>query len=254
MSRTVTLTLRGSLDLTLLADGLTPDRCAVAASREIADLPVWYGGQRARLDDFFSVQGERSSHVRLQGNLGQLQGVGAGMTVGELVIEGDVGRDTGVGMSGGVIDIHGDAGDNLGGATPGASRGMTGGEIIIRGRAGDDVGASLRRGLIVVMGDTGERAGQRMIAGSVILLAKAGRGAGRWTKRGSIVALGPIERPATFRYACTYRPPHLRVTFLYLRARHGVSVADHYVTGRYERYSGDLAEVGRGEILRWVSE
>jgi formylmethanofuran dehydrogenase subunit C len=238
MSDTVTLTLRGALDRTLGLEGLTPDRLAQTAAKEIGDLPVWYGGHR----------------VRLVGDLARTQGVGAGMTDGELVIQGNVGRDAGAGMSGGVIDIHGDAGDNVGGAAPGASRGMTGGEIIVRGGAGVDAGASLRRGLIVIGGDAGERAGQRMIAGSVVVFGKAGWGAGRWTKRGSIVALGPIERPATFRYACTYRPPHLRVTLLYLRSRYKLPIADRYVTGRYERYSGDLAELGKGEILQWVAE
>ena len=34
----------------------------------------------------------------------------------------------------------------------------------------------------------------------------------------------------------------------------GVPVADRYIGGRYERYSGDLAELGKGEILQWVGE
>lgn len=252
MSETVTLTLRSPLEGELEALGLTADRCAVAGAREIAGLPVLYGGRPAHLGDFFAIQGERAARVRLVGDLARASGVGAGMSGGDLVIEGNVGHDTGARMSGGTIDIHGNAGDNLGGAAPGASRGMTGGEIVVRGRAGMDVAASLRRGLIVIVGEAGDRVGQRMIAGSVMLLGKAGRGAGRWIKRGSIVSLEPLERPATFRYACTYRPPHLSVTFLYLRKRYGLSIDHRYVVGRYARYSGDLAEVGKGEILEWV--
>jgi len=34
----------------------------------------------------------------------------------------------------------------------------------------------------------------------------------------------------------------------------GVPVADPYVAGKYERYSGDLAELGKGEILQWAGE
>jgi len=93
-----------------------------------------------------------------------------------------------------------------------------------------------------------------MIAGTVVVFGKAGPGAGRFLKRGSIVALAPIERPSTFRYACTYRPPHVGLLLRYLRGRAGVPVADRYVTGKYERYSGDLAELGKGEMLQWAGE
>jgi formylmethanofuran dehydrogenase subunit C len=252
MSDTVTLTLRRALDRDLVAEGLTADRCATASAKEIAELPVFSGGERATVGDFFAIRGERAARLRLVGDLARASGIGTGMTAGDLVIEGNVGRDLGQAMSGGTIDVHGDAGDNTGGALPGASRGMTGGEIVVRGRAGADAGASLRRGLIVIVGEAGDRAGQRMIAGTVVLLGKAGGGAGRWIKRGSIVSLVPLQRPATFRYACTYWPPHLSVTYLYLRKRFGLSIDHRYVVGRYARYSGDQAELGKGEILEWV--
>src|SRR5439155_1515705 len=131
------------------------------------------------------------------------------MADGELVIEGHGGRDLGVAMSGGRIDVHGDAGENTGGALPGAGRGMTGGEIVIRGSVGDEAGARMRRGLIVVTGDGGRGTGKGMIAGTVVVFGKAGPGTGRFLKRGSIVALGEVERPGTFRYACTYHPLHV---------------------------------------------
>ncbi len=256
MSDAIVLAPRGALEQTLEADCIAADRFADASAKGIGDLPVWYGGQPATLGDFFTVRGERSARVRIEGNLDRVEGLGSGMAGGELVIEGNAGRDVGAQMSGGSIEIRGNAGDNAGGARPpgGASRGMTGGEIIIRGSAGLEAGASMRRGLIVIGGDAGERAGRGMIAGSVVVFGTAARGAGRWTKRGTIVALGPIERPATFRYACTYRPPHLRLTFVYLRARYALPIADRYVTGRYHRYSGDLAELGKGEILQWAAE
>jgi formylmethanofuran dehydrogenase subunit C len=155
-------------------------------------------------------------------------------------------------MAGGRIDVWGNAGDNAGGARPGAARGMTGGEIVIRRAAGADVGARMRRGLVVVAGDAGRGAATGMIAGTVALLGQAGPGAGRFVKRGSLVTLGAIGRPGTFRYACTYRPPHVALLLRYLRARYGLEIADRYITGRYERYAGDMAEVGKGEILQWV--
>lgn len=252
MSDAIVLVPRAALDQTLEADCIAADRFGGSGEKEIGALPVWYGGQPAALGDFFTVRGERSARVRIEGSLERVEGLGSGMAGGELVIEGNAGRDVGAGMAGGSIEIRGNAGDNTGGASPGASRGMTGGEIVVRGSAGRHAGAAMRRGLIVIGGDAGEGAGRGMIAGSVVVFGAAARGAGRWTKRGTIVALGPIELPGTFRYACTYRPPHVRLTFCYLRARYGLAIASRYVTGRYHRYSGDLAELGKGEILQWA--
>src|SRR5437899_8216708 len=148
-------------------------------------------------------------------------------------------------MTGGAIEVRGDAGDNAGGAHPGAARGMVGGEIVIRGNAGDDAGARMRRGLVVVTGNAGRGTGRGMIAGTAVVFGETGSEAGRWTKRGSIVACGPVARPATFRYACTYRPPHVRLLLLYLRERRGLDVAARRITGRYDRYCGGPAAAGR---------
>src|SRR5690348_5734072 len=251
MSDVVTLVLTQAPDHALVANCILPDHFAALSAQEIASLPVTHGGRPARLGDFFKVSGERSASVRLEGNLEKVEGIGAGMAGGELTIDGSVGRDLGLAMSGGRIDVRGNAADNAGGAPPGAARGMSGGEIIVRGNVGDDAGARMRRGVLAVTGDGGRGIGIGMIAGTVVVFGKAGPGAGRFLKRGSIVTLASIEPPATFRYACTYRPPHVGLLLRYLRDRAGVPVADRYVGGRYERYSGDLAELGKGEILQW---
>jgi formylmethanofuran dehydrogenase subunit C len=254
MSDAVTLVLSQAPDHTLGANCIVPDRFAALNAREIASLPVTHGGRAARLGDFFKVSGERSASVRLEGKLEKAEGIGAGMAGGELIIDGSVGRDLGLAMAGGRIDVRGGAGDNVGGARPGAAKGMSGGEIIVRGSVGDDAGARMRRGLLAVMGDAGRGSGRGMIAGTVVLFGKVGPGAGRFLKRGSIVSLGKLERPATFRYACTYRPPHVALLLRHLRAHAGVPVNDRHLAGRYERYSGDFAELGKGEILQWVGE
>jgi formylmethanofuran dehydrogenase subunit C len=254
MTEGIVLTLATAPAHALIADCIAPDRFAALGATAIAALPVLHGGRRARLGDFFRVAGDRSATVRIEGNLEQVERVGAGMAGGELVIEGNVGRDLGLAMAGGRIDVSGAAGDNAGGARPGASRGMTGGEIVIRGNAGATVGARMRRGMVVVTGNGGRGVGTGMIAGTVVLFGKAGPSAGRFLKRGSIIALGSIERPATFRYACTYRPPHVALLLRYVRSRYGLPVAHRYIIGRYDRYSGDMAELGKGEILTWVGE
>ena len=254
MSDVVTLSLAAPPEHALLADCIAADRFAGLDAKQIAELPVVHGGRPGTLGQFFKVRGGHSSVVRIEGDLARVDAIGAGMAGGELTIDGSVGRDLGLAMSGGRIDVRGHAGDNAGGARAGAARGVTGGEVVVRGNAGDETGARMRRGIIVVTGDGGRATGEGMIAGTVVVFGKAGPGAGRFLKRGSIVALTPIERPGTFRYACTYRPPHVGLLLRYLRGRAGVPVADPYVTGKYERYSGDLAELGKGEILQWAGE
>jgi len=254
MSDAVTLSLAEPPTQALIADCIAADRFAGLDAKAIAELPVVHGGRPGTLGEFFKVRGGHSSVVRIEGDLPQVEAIGAGMAGGELTIDGSVGRDLGLAMSGGRIDARSHAGDNVGGARPGAARGMTGGEIIVRGNVGDEAGARMRRGLVVVTGDAGRGTGQGMIAGTVVLLGKAGPGAGRFLKRGSIVALAPIDRPGTFRYACTYRPPHVGLLLRYLRGRAGAQIADRYMAGRYERYCGDLAELGKGEILQWAGE
>ena len=254
MSDAVTLTLTTQPARTLVADCIAADRFAALDAKEIAALPVLHGGRPATLGEFFKVRGERASVVRIEGDCERVEAIGTGMAGGELVIDGNAGRDLGLAMSGGRIDVRGNAGANTAGAPAGAARGMTGGEIIVRGSVGDEAGARMRRGLLVVTGDGGRGTGKGMIAGTVVLFGKAGPGAGRFLKRGSIVALGDVAWPATFGYACTYRPPHVALLLRYLRSRCRVEVTEAQVSGRYERYSGDMAELGKGELLRWVGE
>src|SRR5206468_2968029 len=179
MSDRVVLTLATAPSHTLVADCIAADRFASLDARAIGQLPVVHGGRRARLGDFFTVTGQRSAALRIEGDLERVEGVGTGMAGGEMLIAGNVGPDLGLAMEGGRIDVHGSVGENAGGARPGASRGMTGGEIVIRGDAGAQVGAAARRGLIGL---------------------------------------------------------------------------DRLTAGRYERHAGDLAELGKGEILQWVAE
>lgn len=276
MSNIVSLTLRSSVQRVVEAESVVPDRFATLGNREIAELPVWEGRQRMKLGDLFHVQGERAARVRVTGDVSKVDALGAAMAGGELIVQGNVGRyagsrmtggtlrvlgnaeyGAGLEMAGGLLEISGDAGDRVGAARLGASKGMLGGEIIVHGRAGAETGARMRRGTIVCAA-AGARAGEAMIAGNVIVLGDAGEEIGRYNKRGTIVVLGKTSIPPTYEYSCTYRPPHVTLTLRYLRARHGLAVDDGYLTGRYRRHCGDLAELGRGrggggEILEWRS-
>ncbi|HEU5040525.1 MAG TPA: hypothetical protein VFT84_06880, partial [Gemmatimonadales bacterium] len=220
-----TLTLRAPLsrrvDASEVAWGALPQLDAAAIARQT----TWVEGDGAvPLGDLFEVRGAPGTRIRLVGDLALMDGIGTGLEGGALVVEGDTGSYVGRRMRGGVIEVRGSAGARAGGADPGTKRGMSGGEILIRGSAGAGAGAGARRGLIVVEGDAAEDAARAMIAGSLLVFGSLGPNPGLFSRRGSIVAFGPHVPPAQYRYACTYRPPHLRVTLMYLKARHGVPV------------------------------
>src|SRR3989442_15279937 len=125
MSAAVTLSLAQQPEHALVADCIAADRFASLDATQIAELPVLHGGRRATLGDFFKVRGERSSTLRIEGELARVEGIGTAMAGGEIVIAGGAGRGGGVQMAGGRIDIGGEAGGNAGGAPPGAARGRT---------------------------------------------------------------------------------------------------------------------------------
>jgi formylmethanofuran dehydrogenase subunit C len=242
---TLTLTLREQPDLALESEVLVPDR--LAAADDVGALELWHGKERARVSDFFAVAGG-GDDVRLEGDLSRVRGVGAGMTGGRLTVDGDVGDWAGAGMRGGTLVVHGSAGRHLGGALAGEKAGMRGGEIVVHGDAGERAGAGLRRGLIAVGGRLGEAAGLRMLAGTIVTLGTLGPRAGAGMRRGSIVTMAPVTPLSTFAFACTYRPPFLRLYLRRLRAL-GLAVPDAAIDGRYARWCGDTLELRRGEIL-----
>jgi formylmethanofuran dehydrogenase subunit C len=263
----LTLTLREPPKVPLETEGLTPDRLAGRPRGEIETLTVWHGNRRGQLADYFAVSGNGDEEVRVEGDLRRVKFLGAGMTAGrlniagaagmhtgadmrggELVVEGDVGDFAGTGMRGGRLVVRGSAGHQLGGAQPGERAGMRGGEILVDGDAGDQVGAGLRRGLIAVAGRVGDAAGLRMLAGTIVALGGLGATAGAAMRRGTIVAMSPVTLLPTFAYACSYRPPFLRLYLRHLREL-GLPVSDEQVEGRYARWSGDGLELQRGEIL-----
>jgi formylmethanofuran dehydrogenase subunit C len=241
--------LQTRVDLSAVLAGAWSGLAAV----ELARRPVLLdAGMPVPLGDLFEVTGAPAGRVRFEGDLTKADRLATGLAEGEVIVDGPVGDETGLGMSGGVIDVHGDAGARTGGAAGDARRGMTGGELLVRGGAGPAPGMRMRRGLLVVMADIAGQAGAGMIAGTVMVFGGAGPAPGRWSKRGSIVALGSVQIPPTYRYACTYQPDHLRLTLLRLRTWYGLAVDERYVSGSYRRYSGDLADLGRGEILAWT--
>jgi formylmethanofuran dehydrogenase subunit C len=221
---------------------------------ELAERPVRVSGRQVPLGELFDLAGTPGGAIRFEGDLRLADRVGAGLTEGMVTVEGGVGNEAGLGMSGGTILIRGDAGARAGAAAPEARRGMTGGELVILGNAGPEAGARMRRGLLAIGGRAGAGAGATMIAGTVVIVRAAGPGAGLWSKRGSIVALGGIAIPPTYRYACTYRPDYLRIALARLGTLYGLPLKRRHLSGFFRRHSGDLADLGKGEILEWTAK
>ena len=205
---------------------------------------------RVPLGDLFNIAGSPGGTIRFIGDLTRVDRLAAGLSQGVVLVEGNVGNEPGLAMTGGVVDISGSSGARAGAAASEYKRGMSGGELIVRGSVGPEAGASMRRGTLVIGGRAGERAGLGMIAGNIIVFGAAGIEAGLWSKRGSVVALGQITPPGTYAYACTYHPIHLRVMLIRLQSVYRFKVGKKQITGLYRRYSGDMAELGKGEILQ----
>jgi formylmethanofuran dehydrogenase subunit C len=269
----VTLTARGGATA-IAAEGLTPDLLAQPEGR-IARTQLRVGADFLELGELFSVRSatgdsrDAGPELRVAPQGVRLDGLGAGMRAGRLVVEGDAGDRVGTGMqggeiavrgnagdwagagmAGGVLRVEGDAGDRAGGALAGAARGMTGGVVLIGGSAGDEAGAAMRRGLVAVGGDAGARAGFHAIAGTVLVLGDAGEAPAFATKRGSLVVFGRAEPLAGFRYACEYEPVFLRLLLRHLSSL-GFPIPERFQGGRYRRLVGDFTQLGKGEILLW---
>jgi formylmethanofuran dehydrogenase subunit C len=225
------------------------------SATEMAHRPVYLEKDgRVLLADLFELEGRPSGRIRFIGDLANADRLAAGLTQGEVTVEGSVGMEAGLGMAGGALDITGDAGPRAGAAPPGHKRGMTGGELIVRGSAGEEAGAAMRRGLLAIAGSAGAKAGFGMIAGTVIVFGSAGAETGLWSKRGSVIGLGQITPPRTYVYACTYQPAFVRLMFTRLLLRYQLPIQRRHLTGLYHRYSGDMAELGKGEILVWTRQ
>lgn len=264
----VSLYLKEPSTIPIEADSITPDLFADLNRSDIRDLPVFYGRRKVSLGDLFSVEGERSKNIVVNGDLQHVKKIGHGMTRGHIEIRGDIGPHLGahmqgggitvrgnVGdwagahMAGGLIWIHGNAGHHVGAAYPGEKRGVNRGQIIVDGDAGSDLGAAMRRGLIVVLGNTGEFTGARMIAGSILVFGHLGKRAGAGMKRGSIIALGTSEPTLpTFKFETVYQPVFLKVILRHLK-KLGLPVTTELENGLYRRYSGDMNLLGKGEII-----
>lgn len=251
-------------------DNLLPERLERLTLTEISQLPIQVGNRQVPCGELFRIEGTpEDGMIRWSGDLRGVHWIGAKMSRGTMLVEGDAGRHIGSEMTGGTIEVQGSVGDwpgaemhggslrirgnaghLVGAAYRGSRRGMTAGQILIEGSAGNEIGHTMRRGTIVIGGNVGDLIGFNMLAGTIFVFGECGIRHGAGMLRGTIGLFGkdkPVMLPS-FRCAGPYSSPwlhFLRREFL----QQGFPVPDN---GWYEQcllYHGDFLEGGRGEIL-----
>ena len=265
----ITLTLKEQPNVPLEAETLSPDITSTLTHDALCALPVQLGKRQRRLDDFFTVEGEASDEITINGDARKIKWIGRGMTRGRIQVEGHAGMHlgaymkggsievsgnvtdwTGAEMTGGMIRVRGNAGGQIGAAYRGSLAGMTEGTIIVHGNAGLEVGMRMKRGVIFIGGAVRDFAGLQMRGGTIVLGGGAELRTGAWMMRGTIVSLKPLPLLPTFAYAATYNPTFIRILARTLRNL-ALSLPYEEREGAYERYTGDASVPGKGEILVW---
>ena len=128
---------------------------------------------------------------------------------------------------------------------------MSHGSIICQGDVGDRVGDQMRRGLILIDGDAGDYCGSRMVAGTIGVYGNVGKYAGFGMKRGTLLLKNKINVHATIQDCGIHDLPFLALLFQSFKAL--PSKFNAIKNQRVQRFAGDLACNGNGEILVLVS-
>ncbi|MDQ0509792.1 formylmethanofuran dehydrogenase subunit C [Ancylobacter amanitiformis] len=259
----VSLKPRAPFEARVDFSGITPAVTGPLTLRELEHLAVPHGTRSVPLAELFFIEGAPEGVLLIEIGDTRLDGVGAGMLEGELIVDGPVGAWAGRGMAGGIlriagragdflgaelsggrIELAGDAGAHAGAASSGSRRGMSGGVLKISGHAGARAAERQRGGLIIIDGDAGEGLATDMIAGTVSVGGAIGPLAGRGMKRGTIFATSVPALPAGFVDTGAHE-----LVALALLARRVPELAGLKDWGRARRLVGDTLLGGQGEVL-----
>ena len=266
------LVVKDQPSVPLEAECVVPSQFAKLSHAEICELKVYHGKRQCRLDDWFDIDGEKTDHVQIHGDVSRVRWLGRGMTSGTLQIYGDAGMHLGSYMKHGRIEVHGNCGDwlgaemkngsihvrgnaggQIGAGYRGSLRGMKNGTIVVDGKAGIEVGMRMRRGTIIIGGRVGDFAGLQMKGGTLILRGGAEIRTGAWMNRGTIISLRPIQLMPTFQLSGPCNPTIMNVYANELRPL-GLALPFDRKSGAYHRFCGDLAVPGKGELFVWQPE
>jgi formylmethanofuran dehydrogenase subunit C len=261
-----TLRLREPPTLPLDLAPLSPERVRGASEAEIAAIALRYGNRTVPAGELFEIRpGSTEEDVLvLEGTNRSCDRIGAGLAGGTLRVVGDAGVELGLGMrggrievegsvgalaaaeaSGGFVRVRGDAGERLAGALPG-SGGASGVTVLVEGRCGPMAAEAMRRGLVIVLGGCGELAGFALRGGTLIVRGACGPRPGAAMRRGSLLLDGSADPGPTFADAGVHE-----LLWLAVLDRHLVELGlpDLLPSRRVRRLVGDLADLGKGEVL-----
>jgi formylmethanofuran dehydrogenase subunit C len=266
---TLCLTLRERPSQCVDMSPLVADHLAHLSPAETAAIELTQGNRKVRVDSLFTVTGRSASHLEICNSCERLDRIGAGMTHGRIVVQGDTGASLAAGMrgghvevqgnvgafaasglSGGSVHVMGDAGDFLGGAIPGDRHGMRGGTVLVAGNIGDRAGDRMRRGTLLVEGRAGDYCASRMVAGTIAIWGGVGRFPALAMRRGTLLLLqAPGALLPTFNDCGTYPLGFLSLLVRSWRVLPGrfATLPEGGLPAR--RFMGDLANDGSGEIL-----
>ena len=235
---------------------------------EIAAIELQSGKCKLRVDAPFKLSGSDTQNIIIRNSFEKLDFIGKELDGGNIIVEGDAGAYLGLGMKSGEIKVTGNAGlyagcemkkgyleitgntgDFLGGALPGNKMGMKGGLILVKGNAGERVGDHLRRGTILIEGNAGDYCGSRMTAGTIATMGKTGRYLGYAMRRGTLLLWHPPVLSASFNDCGTHTLAFLPMLFKAFSSINSRFAESSAAFNRVQRYAGDMAEMGRGEIL-----
>lgn len=263
---TLTLTLKAAPSEVLDLAALVPAKLAGLSAYEIEKLPITAGGTIVA-GDVFSISGDAGSTIAITANSSLLDNVGAGLTEGTVIVEGSVGNAAGAkmkggkllingnagnhlgtGASGGIIAVKGSAGDYVGGIRPGDKFGMMGGIVVIEGDAGERAGERMRRGIVLVRGKFGAAAGSRMVGGTLWTESGFGANPGHLLRRGTLIGPKADSLLPTFADCGLHDLNVLRIISKYVTETLG-SLAPKPLPPKVRKFAGDLATIGKGELL-----
>ena len=236
---------------------ISPDVFSGKSVKEIAALESYEGNRKLTIGDLFHQNQDNQTFedltLKIEGNVGTVRNIGFRMTKGTIIVDGNVGMhlgeemsggdiivtgnaDSWVGsqMSGGTIEIKGNSGDYIGAAYRGSTKGMKDGKVIIHGNAGHEVGCYMNGGLIKIEGNVGIFAGIHMIGGTIFVNGDSAGRAGAQMTNGKIVIAGYSE--------------DVMPTFTIEDIKAKVKVDGEKIEGPFYRFTGDLAEKGKGKL------
>jgi formylmethanofuran dehydrogenase subunit C len=235
---------------------------------QIAAIELQCGKSKIRVDQLFYITGSDSRDILIANSSGKLDFIGKELDGGTISVQGNAGAYLGMQMKSGTINvsgdaglyaacemkngllqIDGDAGDFLGGALPGNKQGMKGGTVLVKGNAGQRAGDHMRRGQILIEGDAGDYCGSRMVAGTIAVMGSVGRYAGYAMRRGTLLLWNKPDLSATFNDCGLHTLAFLPMLFASFSSLNSRFADKSAAFNRVQRFGGDMAETGKGEVL-----